>query len=133
MKRILSISFVLLILLQSFSKAWIIISFKINQDYIAKVLCVNRDNPEVLCSGKCVLTKNLKADEGQNGKQLPQKSREQKETNYCFEMPQWLINSPIEIVAFKKHPTIYRCPRSLPFVTSIFHPPDAMAFSMCCA
>ncbi|MBK7939674.1 MAG: hypothetical protein IPJ82_22460 [Lewinellaceae bacterium] len=78
-----------------------------------------------MCSGKCVLINNLKADEEQNRKQLPQKSKEQKETTYCFEMLQWLIDKPKQIAAFKKHPTIYRCPRSLPFVMSVFHPPDA--------
>ncbi len=129
-KRILTISLILLILLQSFSKVWIIISFKINQDYIAKVLCVNRDKPEVLCSGKCVLTKNLKADEEQEGKQLPQKSKEQKETTYCFEVLQWLIDRPNEIADFKKPPTIYRCPRSVPFVMRVFHPPDAGVVSL---
>lgn len=126
MKKILSISLVLLILLQSFSKVWIIISFRINQEYIAKVLCVNRNKPEVLCSGKCILTKQLKADEGQTGKSLPQKSKEQQETTYCFEVLQWLLDKPEKSAAVQKHPTFYQHPHASAFAMSVFHPPDTL-------
>jgi hypothetical protein len=130
LKNAISIFFALLILCQSFSKVWIIISFKINQDYIAKVLCVNRDKPEVLCSGKCVLRQNLQSDEGQDKKQLPLKSKEQKEITYCFEMLQWLIVEPIENVVSKKHPTFYLYPRSISHLRRVFHPPNAGGASL---
>jgi len=130
LKNIISIFFSLLILCQSFSKVWIIISFKINQDYIAKVLCVNRDKPEVSCNGKCALMKDLKADEGQDKKQLPKKSKEQKEITYCFEILPWLIVEPIENVVSKKHPTFYLYPRSISHLMRVFHPPNAGGASL---
>ena len=39
-------------------------SFKLNQNYIAATLCVNKNKPQLHCEGKCYLTKKLKqADE----------------------------------------------------------------------
>ncbi len=34
--------------------------FKVNQGYIASVLCENRDKPVLKCEGKCVLSKKIK-------------------------------------------------------------------------
>ena len=36
------------------------ISYKINYDYIANVLCENKDKPAMNCNGKCHLNKELK-------------------------------------------------------------------------
>ncbi|MEZ5008756.1 MAG: hypothetical protein R2753_11455 [Chitinophagales bacterium] len=36
-----------------------LVSFNINQPYIAKVLCINKDKPELKCNGKCHLNTNL--------------------------------------------------------------------------
>ena len=43
--------------------------YKVNQDYIATVLCVNKDKPKMECNGKCHLAKELKKaaeEESQN-------------------------------------------------------------------
>ncbi len=48
-----------------------IIDFKINQDFIAKVLCVNRNIPESTCNGKCHLKKQLKKTEESKDENLP--------------------------------------------------------------
>jgi hypothetical protein len=57
------------LLLQNFSQVIIMVKYKIDQAYIASVLCENRDNPEMHCNGKCYLRKQLKQDEQhqQNG------------------------------------------------------------------
>lgn len=36
------------------------IDYNINYEYIAKVLCINKDVPESNCNGKCQLAKELK-------------------------------------------------------------------------
>ncbi len=114
----------LLILLQAFSKVWVIVLFKANQDYIARELCVNRYKPEVLCSGKCVLTKNLKADEEQKGKPVPKQSKEQTETAYCLEDPVWLLAETDELIILKKRPDFYRTLHTSRCVARVFHPPN---------
>lgn len=50
---------------------WIIIDFKINQDYIAKVLCINKEKPEKKCNGNCHLTKQLQKAEESEKKDQP--------------------------------------------------------------
>ena len=122
-KNIVSIFFVLLILLQSFSKVWIIVSFKLNQEYIAKVLCINRDKPEMLCSGKCFLDERIKADEDQSGKQLPQKLKEQKEVVYCFEEVCRFPAQAPEPVACVELPACCEQIRPSIALTGVFHPP----------
>jgi hypothetical protein len=37
--------------------------FHLNRDYIAKVLCENRQRPELKCNGNCYLAKKLKQQE----------------------------------------------------------------------
>ena len=51
-----------------------IVNFQIHKEYIAAFLCLNRDKPEVTCSGKCFLIKELKQnqqEENQGNSSLP--------------------------------------------------------------
>jgi len=48
---------------QSFSHWFLIMSFKLNQDFIAKNICENRFRPKLKCAGNCVLMKKLKQKE----------------------------------------------------------------------
>lgn len=73
MKSFLTISLALLVLLQSFSRMWIVMDYQANKDFIAKVLCINKDKPKLKCEGKCYLTKQLKKEE-QKEKQNPEKT-----------------------------------------------------------
>ena len=46
-----------------------ILYWKVNQTFIAKTLCVNRNKPQMHCNGKCYLYKQLKkAEEEENAK-----------------------------------------------------------------
>lgn len=67
-----SILFILLLsfLYQSTSSIWIITSFYINQDYIAKNICVNRFDAIPVCNGKCFLEKELSTD-AEKEQQIP--------------------------------------------------------------
>lgn len=65
MKFFAAISLFVVIVLQTFSSFIIQADFYLNQDYIAKNLCVNRDKPMMHCNGKCYLAKKLN-EEGQS-------------------------------------------------------------------
>ena len=39
------------------------IEYMINYDYISKVLCINKNKPELSCNGKCHLMKTLKKEQ----------------------------------------------------------------------
>jgi hypothetical protein len=111
-------------LLQSFSKVWILLSFKVNQEYIAKALCINRSKPEMHCNGNCILMQRLKAAEEQEKKEIPQKLKEHHEILYCFDIKNWLLPSPVDVVCKKQLLTFYLSPCKTSFVTAVFRPPQ---------
>jgi hypothetical protein len=88
LKQITTILLALLIFLQPFSKLWIVVSFKFNQESIAKTLCVKKEIKKNTCQGKCYLKKQLdKADEKEQ-KQAPTNTKEKVEVLYCYtQMP----------------------------------------------
>lgn len=47
--------------------------FKLNREYIAKVLCENRKRPELHCDGKCFLAKKLKQQQEKQDKETSEK------------------------------------------------------------
>lgn len=63
-------------LTQAFSKAFIVLDYEANKEFISKFLCINRQKPKLKCHGKCVLLKNLKkAEQTEN----PAQSKDQKQ------------------------------------------------------
>lgn len=78
--------FLLILLLNSslFNKWAIVGYYEANHEYIAKVLCENRERPELHCDGKCFLAKKLKKAEEQEQKQTSEKLEKiQKMTLFC--------------------------------------------------
>ena len=60
MRYFFVISVFLGLLLQNFSQVVIMVKYKIDQAYIARVLCENRDKPDMHCNGKCYFIKKIK-------------------------------------------------------------------------
>lgn len=58
------------------------IDFKINQDYIAKVLCINKEEPSSGCNGKCHLKEQLKKTEDKDDSDAPKNIKQQQEINF---------------------------------------------------
>ncbi|GAB3898800.1 hypothetical protein [Spirosoma agri] len=57
------------VLLPSISPLGTIAYYQVNRDYIARVLCENRNRPELHCNGQCYLAKRLKAQQDKQDKQ----------------------------------------------------------------
>lgn len=70
-------------MLPSLTKIGILIDFKINQDFIAEVLCIKKDKPKSTCNGKCYLSEQLKKAEDQEEKQAPTTKKEKSQVLYC--------------------------------------------------
>ncbi|MBL7813840.1 MAG: hypothetical protein JNL70_02455 [Saprospiraceae bacterium] len=47
------------VLNQTFSTIGTLVAFQLNRQYIAEVLCVNKNRPELHCNGKCVLMQRV--------------------------------------------------------------------------
>jgi len=72
------------LMLPNFTKIGIFIDFKINQDFIAEVLCINKEKPMTMCNGKCYLSEQLKKAEEQEEKQAPTNKKERLEVVYYY-------------------------------------------------
>lgn len=99
--------------------------FEINQEYIAATLCENKNRPELVCCGKCVLTKQLKkADDVEQKGQKNLPGKEERGAGVCFVLPQ---NINATITFNPKNSSVKRA--VLPHLfdsgitKSIFHPP----------
>ena len=62
-------------LLPTFSQWGIIAHYQINKEYIARVLCENRDKPQLHCDGKCYLAKRLRASQDRQDKETTERVR----------------------------------------------------------
>ncbi|WP_317039183.1 hypothetical protein [Siphonobacter aquaeclarae] len=71
-RQLLVFVLLLAVLLPSFSPLGTIAYYQLNRDYIAKVLCENRDKPQLHCDGKCYLAKKLKAQQDRQDKETTQ-------------------------------------------------------------
>ncbi|GGB77049.1 hypothetical protein [Dyadobacter sediminis] len=56
-------------ILPTFSQWGTIAYYQINKDYITRVLCENRDKPQLHCDGHCYLAKKLKAQQEKQDQQ----------------------------------------------------------------
>jgi len=69
MRSLLAYILLFSILLPTVSPWGTIAYFRLNRDYIAKVLCENRQRPGLKCNGKCYLAKKLKQQEDNKDKE----------------------------------------------------------------
>lgn len=73
----------LIILVNSIPEIVIYTSYRLNQDYITELFCVNKDKPNLKCNGSCHLKKEIKQskEEGQN---QPLPLIEEGQNNYYY-------------------------------------------------
>lgn len=99
-----------------------LIEYNVNKEYIANVLCENRDKPQLACEGKCYLKKQMKKshDEQSHNHNIPQidlsKYPVSLVSSFTFE-----INVP-EYVQLKNF--LHQKKISQQFSTVLFKPPQ---------
>ncbi|MCW3114915.1 MAG: hypothetical protein JWR18_3311 [Segetibacter sp.] len=122
MKQLCTISLLLIIFLQTFSRFAIEADYFLNKSYIARVLCINKEKPKMHCNGKCYLAKQLKEQDKQD-RQVPVN----KKSNIDL---QWLdLSEPIKIAGYNQD-SFRNCKHKHPsqlssYPRSIFRPPIA--------
>jgi hypothetical protein len=96
-------------------------SFKANQDEIAKTLCIKKEVKKNNCKGKCYLAKQLKKS-AEEEKKSSSNISEKQELVYPLTTLEYNFD-PFDIVGKKRMMVSLHCgkPKSIPF--SIFHPP----------
>jgi len=114
---------VMLTLLSSFSKGWIVLSFNINRSYISQNLCENKNNPVAPhCKGKCYLNKQLDEDSKKDSR-FPKQQTEQVETVLCLPVIALKVKKEKQAIIQFPFPSFYLLPNSQLYYTDIFHPP----------
>lgn len=126
MKALFTYLLIVLMLAQSLLRLGIYVDFKLHQEYIARVLCVNRDKPILACNGQCQLQERLQRTDAQD-EDLPNSRSERHELHLFCVIPLDLDWQPayrdpvVQAVA-------YRSPFSVAWLQSVFHPPPYASF-----
>ena len=115
-----SIFLILIVSLVSFQEATFYAFFKLNQDYIAKNLCVEKEVKESKCKGHCQLTKMLEENKEIPSPEMPLPSFEPTKIEL------FVINNKIKITPSESKHRVYfywTAINDSDYSTSIFHPP----------
>lgn len=107
-----------------FSEGLIFISFKINQDYIAKNLCVEKDVKGSTCKGCCQLKKKLNENKEQKEQLPPQLLNKFDFTLYSCKTNEYGFQNAVKDIDFIGYSTLYFFTYSF----SVFHPPQSKIF-----
>ncbi|GAB3799145.1 hypothetical protein GCM10028819_21830 [Spirosoma humi] len=73
MRTVVIYCLLLATLLPTVSQWGIIAHYQLNKAYIARVLCENRDKPQLHCDGQCYLAKQLKARQDKQDKETTER------------------------------------------------------------
>ncbi len=103
-KRYGSFALAMLIWLNAISATLVFLDYELRKDFIAEVLCINKNEPEFRCAGSCHLKKNLQKTQDSNSEN-PDKIQ-----NFQFE---FIAHSLFKIV---------------PEITKIFNPKTSPNF-----
>lgn len=121
LKLLLSISLTTILFLNLFSNLIVYATFKINQDEIAKTLCVLREQKNNTCNGNCVLKAELKkqAEKEQKHENI---LKEKIESIYTITQNEYKFSS-VTYKEIHKVAVQYKSakPNSVSFIN--FHPP----------
>jgi hypothetical protein len=116
----------LAIMLPTVSPLGTIAYFNLNRDYIARVLCENRDKPQLHCNGQCYLAKRLKAQQDKQNKETTERVQK-------LPVLQWFYSDPTHLAVassgFDRSTNLmlakYIFPVSVMFLPGVFQPPRA--------
>jgi len=124
LKRAVPIFLVILVLVQLLGCNWILISFKINQESIARTLCVQRNIKNNSCHGCCQLKKRLAEKDRQDQKQLPRGQKEKDNTPSDYLQCETAYK--LDLVSAKKcRKSDFHISLLSAFPIGVFHPPQA--------
>ncbi|MEM1320085.1 MAG: hypothetical protein AAGG75_07485 [Bacteroidota bacterium] len=121
MKSGIAISLALIILSVSLKDLTTYAAFRVNQSYIAEYLCINFDDADLMCSGKCFLERSLEINK-EKDQQYPQSNLEKKQ-QLQYDFPKAMITIPVVVTDHAALPcaTSLLCSQCYP--EGVFHPP----------
>ncbi|WP_143398399.1 hypothetical protein [Fulvivirga sp. M361] len=100
------------------------VDFKINQDFIYEILCINKQSDITVCGGQCYLAKKLNGVEETDQKRVPQGIQEKSEILVFVKLVNWFSEDRLQTASSVKLRTYRQSLYSTSFIKSIFHPPE---------
>ncbi|MDC6404319.1 MULTISPECIES: hypothetical protein [Maribacter] len=123
MRKNLSLLFTLLYFMAMVKPVMPVLEYLYNQDYIAEVLCINKDKPMLNCDGKCYLAKMIKEQQKEKQHQdVPSVDLREYPIGFVDILEYGFvtnINSKKTIISWKN---LYQGKHN----ASIFHPPNTI-------
>lgn len=123
-KQWITLGFTLLMLVKAWVMPLVYLDYELRKEYIIANLCVNRDNPIVVCEGKCYIAKKIVDAKKQEERQAEQTYL----ANLLFQVMDTLTAFVFIAAEAKEMPVITTFGYEPPFapgaaVRDIFHPP----------
>lgn len=98
--------------------------FQLNRDYIARVLCENRDRPQMNCNGQCYLAKRLKAQQDKQDKETSERVQNLPGLQLFWEAPVTFdAFTPPVVTTQKSWLVLYLLKRYSAPLLNLFQPP----------
>lgn len=122
MQKLVSILLLFALMLQCCSELGVLAGYEIHKNYIARVLCVNRDKPAMHCDGKCYLKKKLQQDQQRKSSENGTTGNRIDVILFCSDGQLFLTPDLCTV------PFVYSWINSQPYCSpyfSFFHPPRA--------
>ena len=129
LKRLLSIWLLLVFLIPSFIKIGVFVDFKINQEFIIEFFCINKGEPELMCNGKCYLTKQLEETESPQNQDIPYQIKQEIEITLFLDRFEITIDPKLTEESNPHCFVELVSPYSSPYINGIFWPPDRTILS----
>jgi hypothetical protein len=126
LKRLTIWLLIFAVFIANFSIAFVYVGFKLNQQYIAQNLCINRFKPSLHCNGKCYFMRKIKQAEDNEKKQAAKGSSGRMEIPF-FQEPfsiSFLEPTMAEKAAISIQTFAYAY--SSQYLNSIFRPPKSV-------
>ena len=130
MKQLVAISLILLLTWQTIFNAGFFVYWKVNQNFIAKTLCENKNKPQMHCNGKCYLYKQLKKAEEKEAEKnsLPNSIPKFKSVDSFIVLNHdWRTIFPSYLTYKQKHVS-YKSNLLIGYQNSLFRPPEFIWF-----
>ena len=125
-KKFIALFLLIALIGSGFSQFAVYLGFQLNQDYIAKTLCVNKNRPELHCNGRCYLMSKLKLVNEKEKKQAAKDTLNRMATSFLHRVYTTSLQAPT--AAFiAKHSTHYKFTYYSQYITTVFRPPKVAA------
>jgi hypothetical protein len=124
LKRAIAVLFLLIWVSQIAGRHIISLEFYLNQQFIAKNLCENRDKPYMHCNGKCQLRKKLR-EEDKRDQENPERKADAAVSDFTLQQAGQQLYKPLIPASIKDYewPSAIGTPVDQPHF--VFRPPLA--------